>query len=141
MNLKKYLPWFIAFLYFVNPYDVIPDFAFGPGWIDDLIVVGLAFWWASRFKRAYQTRRASAAYAGTGQRQHAEKENSPEKSPYEILGLESGASKEEIRAAYKELASRYHPDKVQHLGKEFQDLAHKKFVAIQEAYDTLIKTL
>ena len=64
MNLKKYLPWFIAFLYFVNPYDVIPDFAFGPGWIDDLIVVGLAFWWASRFKRAYQTKGASSSYAG-----------------------------------------------------------------------------
>jgi DnaJ like chaperone protein len=44
---------------------------------------------------------------------------------------------EEIKAAYKKLASQYHPDKVQHLGKEFQQMAHEKFVSIQKAYDKL----
>ncbi|MDY6951090.1 MAG: DnaJ domain-containing protein [Thermodesulfobacteriota bacterium] len=44
-----------------------------------------------------------------------------------------------IKAAYKKLAAQYHPDKVQHLGREFQDLAHKKFVAIQQAFDLLMK--
>jgi DnaJ-class molecular chaperone len=33
--------------------------------------------------------------------------------------------------------SRYHPDKVAHLGKEFQELAHKKLLAIQRAYEIL----
>jgi DnaJ-class molecular chaperone len=53
--------------------------------------------------------------------------------------VKRGASKEEIKAAYKKLVAQYHPDKVQHLGKEFQELAHKKFVAIQRAYDVLMK--
>jgi DnaJ-class molecular chaperone len=53
--------------------------------------------------------------------------------------VQPGASEQEIRAAYKRLAAQYHPDKVQHLGREFQELAHNKFVAIQKAYDVLMK--
>ena len=47
--------------------------------------------------------------------------------PYRILGLEPGASPAEIRSAYRRLAARYHPDKVAHLGEEFQRLAEQKF--------------
>ena len=38
---KKIL--FIAFvvLYVLSPLDIIPDFLIGPGWIDDLILIGL----------------------------------------------------------------------------------------------------
>lgn len=136
--IKKYLPWLIALLYFINPYDVLPDFLLGPGWLDDLAVFGLALWWFSRLKRAYQPSGTSREYARKEQRApHAQE--APEEDPYEILGLKSGASREEIKAAYKKLAAQYHPDKVQHLGQEFQDLAHKKFVAVQKAYDTLMK--
>jgi len=134
----KYLPWLIALLYFVNPYDLIPDFAVGPGWLDDLAVLGLALWWASRFKRAYRTGSASSKHAGKEQQAQSAQEGS-EDDPYEVLGVHYNASKEEVKAAYKRLAAQYHPDKVQHLGKEFQELAHKKFVAIQKAYDALMK--
>lgn len=58
--------------------------------------------------------------------------------PFRILGLKPGASGEEIKAAYKRLAAQYHPDKVQHLGKDFQKLAHEKFIAIQKAYNELV---
>lgn len=58
--------------------------------------------------------------------------------PYEILGIKKSSSEEDIREAYKTLVAKYHPDKVSHLGREFQDLAHKKFIAIQKAYDELI---
>ena len=132
--IKKYLPWLIAFLYFINPYDVVPDFLVGPGQLDDLAVFALVLWWMSRLKRASQ---AASAYSS-----HSEREQSPpdqEEDPYKILGIQPGASKEEIRAAHKKLAVQYHPDKVQHLGKEFQELAHKKFVAIQRAYDALVR--
>jgi DnaJ-domain-containing protein 1 len=133
----KFLPWLIALLYFINPYDLVPDFALGPGYIDDFAVLGLAFWWASRIRRAYQAR--SNRSSSSGQEQTAPPEEEAESDPYSILGIQPGASKEEIRAAYKKLASQYHPDKVQHLGEEFQELAHKKFVAIQKAYDALMK--
>ncbi len=60
-----------------------------------------------------------------------------EDDPYKILGIDCGASREEIKEAYAKLAAKYHPDKVQHLGTEFQELAHEKFIAIQKAYDSL----
>ena len=136
--IKRCLPWLIALLYFVNPYDVVPDFLLGPGWLDDLAVFGLMFWWVSRLKRAYQASGTSSAYAKKEKHAPGSHED-PEEDPYKILCLERGASKQEIKAAYKRLASQYHPDKVQHLGKEFQELAHKKFIAIQKAYDTLMQ--
>jgi len=138
--IKKYLPWLIALLYFVNPYDVVPDFLYGLGWLDDLAVCGLVLWWVSRLRRAYQASSTSSAYAGKEQKAPGRQE-APEEDPYQILGVQRGASKQEIKAAYKRLAGQYHPDKVQHLGKEFQELAHNKFVAIQKAYDMLYDML
>jgi DnaJ-class molecular chaperone len=57
--------------------------------------------------------------------------------PYVILEVSPRASQEEIKAAYKRAVARYHPDKVAHLGKEFQDMAHRKMLAIRRAYETL----
>jgi DnaJ-class molecular chaperone len=57
--------------------------------------------------------------------------------PYLLLEVSPGASVDEIKSAYRRAVSRYHPDKVAHLGKEFQDLAHRKLLAIQQAYETL----
>ena len=133
----KYLPWLIALLYLLNPYDLVPDFAVGIGWLDDLAVLGLAFWWAFRLRRAYQARSTRASSSRREQAAPGKQEAGTD--PYQVLGVQPGASREEIKRAYKKLAAQYHPDKVQHLGKEFQELAHKKFIAIQKAYDTLMK--
>ena len=58
--------------------------------------------------------------------------------PYTLLEVSPQASPEEIKAAYRRAVARYHPDKVAHLGQEFQELAHKKLLAIQHAHDTLL---
>ena len=142
--MRRYWPWVIAFLYFVNPYDILPDFIAGPGWLDDLGVLALAWWWATRQKRGYQTQsgpwtRQTKGQAPPGAGRQAEEDPFKDEDPYKILGIDKGASQAEIKTAYKKLIARYHPDKVQHLGKEFQELAHKKFVAIQKAYDTLMR--
>ena len=50
---------------------------------------------------------------------------------YKVLGLEKGASVEEVKRAYKRLAKKYHPD----ISKE-QD-AEAKFKEVLEAYQTL----
>jgi curved DNA-binding protein CbpA len=50
------------------------------------------------------------------------------KDYYRILGLGIDAEHEEIKAAYRILAQRYHPDKGGH---------HHEFLLIQEAYDIL----
>ena len=54
------------------------------------------------------------------------------KNYYEILGLEVGASQEEIANAYRKLAKKFHPDLNQ--GDEF---FAKHFLLIQEAYQNL----
>ena len=35
------------------------------------------------------------------------------------------------------MAGKFHPDKVSHLGKEFQEMAEEKFKAISEAYEQI----
>ena len=56
---------------------------------------------------------------------------------YKILGLTESATEDEIKKAYRKLVVKYHPDKVQHLGDEFQAGAKAKFQKIQEAYETI----
>ncbi|HHF5959466.1 TPA: molecular chaperone DnaJ [Haemophilus influenzae] len=54
------------------------------------------------------------------------------KDYYEVLGLQKGASEDDIKRAYKRLASKHHPDKNQG-SKE----AEEKFKEINEAYEVL----
>ena len=56
-----------------------------------------------------------------------------------ILGVPSNAEPQELRRAFRELCGKYHPDKVSHLGQEFQDLAHQRFLEISAAYNLLLK--
>lgn len=57
--------------------------------------------------------------------------------PYEVLGVRQGASEAEIKAAYKELVKKYHPDKYQN--NPLADLAEEKLQEVNEAYDMLMK--
>lgn len=50
---------------------------------------------------------------------------------YEVLGINKGASKDEIKSAYRKLAKKYHPD----INKAPD--AEAKFKEVQEAYDVL----
>jgi DnaJ like chaperone protein len=61
-------------------------------------------------------------------------------SDFKVLGLESTATDEEIKKAYRQMAIRYHPDKVAQMGEEYQKGAKEKFQKIQEAYDNIKKT-
>ena len=60
-------------------------------------------------------------------------------SDYHVLGIEPGATEEEIKKAYRQMAIRYHPDKVIHMGEEYQKGAKEKFQKIQEAYEAIKK--
>lgn len=60
-------------------------------------------------------------------------------SDYKVLGIESTATEEEIKKAYRQMAIRYHPDKVAQMGEEFQHGAKEKFQKIQEAYEAIKK--
>jgi len=130
--------------YVICPYDLVPDFFVGAGWIDDIIVAGLIWWFFYKKRQPEpgtgQDSTRARTGAGPGKREgDAAGETSGTKTPYSILGISEGASPDEIRRAYLELAARYHPDKVSHLGMEFRELAEQRFKEIQAAYATLRK--
>ena len=59
------------------------------------------------------------------------------KTHYENLELPPTATADEIKRSFRALIARYHPDKVQHLGKEFQDMAADRAAELTEAYRIL----
>jgi curved DNA-binding protein CbpA len=58
------------------------------------------------------------------------------RNPYEVLEVKEGASKDEIKSAYRELVKKYHPD--QYGNNPLRDLAEEKLREINEAYDYLM---
>ena len=61
----------------------------------------------------------------------------PVKTHYELLGLEPTADADAIKKAFRREIARYHPDKVIHLGAEFQDMAATRAAELTIAYKTL----
>ena len=56
---------------------------------------------------------------------------------YKILEINSSATHDEVKKAYRKMAVKYHPDKVQHLGDDFQKMAEEKFKTLNEAYQQI----
>jgi hypothetical protein len=141
----KWVWTILALLYALSPYDILPDFLLGWGWLDDIVVLGLLYaaYYASGLRR-----RPSSWYTQTGKTAGRTEQNGRQapgvddepagpRSPWEILELEPGARPEQIRQAYRRLAATYHPDKMAHLGEDFRKLAETRFKEIQEAYQEL----
>jgi len=54
-----------------------------------------------------------------------------------MLDVVPTASADEIKRAFRREIAKYHPDKVQHLGREFQAIADVKAAELTQAYKTL----
>ena len=61
----------------------------------------------------------------------------PVQDPYKVLGVSPNASEEEVKAAYRELAKKYHPDN--YADSPLADLANEKMQEINEAYDMITR--
>lgn len=144
----KILILIIGIIYILSPYDFIPDFLPGWGWLDDLFMFYLLW----RYYNTYIRRQPDASGGYNRNQQSFKKEyarnntsgsdsgpgaGTSSSDPYTILNIKRGASPEEIKKAYRKLAAKYHPDKVNHLGDEFKELAEKRFKEIEEAYRQL----
>jgi DnaJ like chaperone protein len=141
----------LALLYLLNPYDILPDPLVGLGWLDDIVIIGLLLHYfvkrrknRTSFQQEHHRHQNSdstgSEYAGSSRyRTHnqGDRPSSEPRDPYQVLGIERGASPETIKQAYRELAGKYHPDKVEYLGDEFKALAEKRFKEIQKAYEEL----
>jgi DnaJ domain/Protein of unknown function (DUF1232) len=143
----KILLSLLAVLYVLSPYDLIPERLLGlRGLLDDAVVLWLMWRYFKIFKRPPggfdwrapgQERTQSDYQEDTHNQSDTHTHHTPEKNPYDILGVSRNASSEEIRAAYMNLANKYHPDKVEHLGDEFKRMAEDRFKEIQEAYQKI----
>ena len=60
-------------------------------------------------------------------------------SAYQVLEIDSSASVEEIKKAYRKMARKYHPDLVANLGPEHSKAAEEKFKKVQAAYERISK--
>ena len=141
----------LAVLYIISPYDIVPDLLIGWGWLDDMVILGFLLRYFHNLKkkreafRKYNQHGKNADTAGnrtTGNNQSRtrtaqENSSSGHWDPYQILEIERGASQEKIKHAFRKLAGKYHPDKVEYLGEEFKALAEQRFKEIQRAYEEL----
>ena len=145
MDPKTLMKWLIvaAVVYFVVPYDLIPDYFGLAGRIDDVVTIALLAWfyrsYLQRYVAAASARDAAAGSgnAGAGRGSPAQPKQAKAFDAYEVLGISRSASSEAIVSAYRDRMKEYHPDKVAHLGEELQQLAHEKSQQIQRAYKQL----
>lgn len=140
----------VIFLYVRSPIDLLPDYMGPLGVVDDLAISFFIVWWMrNRLSlqprprtTARQRARGQAGFAGTGAGAGAgagagRADGPPPWDPYAVLGVARGASADEISRAYRTQMKLYHPDRVADLGPELQEVAHRKAVDIQRAYEEL----
>ncbi len=121
----------LCLLYLRSPIDLLPERFGAVGLIDDLLVLIATAWWMWR-------RFAASARSAPGSRP-VDAGGETVADPYAVLGVEPGASMEEVTRAYREQMKRYHPDRVADLGEELQQVAHRRSIEIQQAYAELTK--
>ncbi len=164
MSLSRRIPpwlWLILIaIYLLSPIDIIPDFFGLPARIDDLLVAlwGLYYVYTnSRTNPGAGRRPGGGSRVGQGEARRGPREPSGRshqgpgsagsggsvghalRDSYQVLGVTEGAPMADIRRRYRDLVLQYHPDRVQHLGKELQKLAEEKTREINKAYQEIKK--
>ena len=125
-----------AIIYVVVPWDF--DFVPFVGRLDDLLVLGLAvYYYWKRTTKNDESFRTSRRRGATEEKDRPGGEEDESRDPYLLLGVGRKDGQARIKKAYRDLLGRYHPDRVQHLGEEFQRLAAEKTVRINRAYEQI----
>jgi DnaJ-domain-containing protein 1 len=118
------------------------------GWIEFSVIIGcglIGFFVVNAFLESRRVRnetpRQDRSEAGSERTERAsrseneETERPPsERSWSEILGVSKEASPDDIKSAFRKEITRYHPDRVEGLGRELRELAEQKAKEINWAY-------
>lgn len=97
--------------------------------------LGIAEYDYLRIKHSFSSSGAAAEGGASGMESAAA--FSGVQDPYAVLGLDPGCSDDEVHSAFRSFAKKYHPDSVSHLGREFIELANKRFRQIGKAYERI----
>jgi hypothetical protein len=130
-------------LYVRSPIDLLPDTAGPLGLLDDLLFSLVVVWWLRRQLRVPPGPRPNARQRARGfgpggaRGDDAGGASTSPWDPYAVLGIARGASADEISRAYRTQMKLYHPDRVADLGAELQEVAHRRSIDIQRAYEEI----
>lgn len=91
----------------------------------------------SIFNRHIYRKRGNNGDSGYSNNSSSGNSSSYTSDPYKVLGLDSSATDEEVKKAYRRLAMKYHPDKVENMGEEVKKSAAAQFRKINEAYEQI----
>lgn len=76
-------------------------------------------------------------YSGGSDNSRSTSSSSYNKDPYRVLGIDSSATDDEVRRAYRKMAMKYHPDRVAGMGEEIQRNAAEQMKEINQAYEII----
>ena len=74
-----------------------------------------------------------------GYQQNYQQTNEYRVDAYKILGVSSSATEAEVKRAYRDMAKKYHPDKVITDDEAIKKGAEEKFKQVQQAYDQICR--
>jgi hypothetical protein len=104
------------------------------------VAVG-SFFFPEQFPEYEEPSQNHREQSQSSQSQSKKAEPPPEKkkpSPWDILGVPPGSSKEKIVSAYRNKLMTNHPDKLADLDPELQSIANERVIQINDAYKELI---
>ena len=59
---------------------------------------------------------------------------------YKILEISKSSSIEDVKKAYRKMAKKYHPDKLQNVSEDIIRMAQEKFNKVNQAYERIMKS-
>ena len=80
---------------------------------------------------------SGSTHSGGSRRSGSTGSRTYSKDPYRVLGIDSKATDDEVKKAYRKMAMKYHPDRVASMSEEMQRNAAEQMKEINEAYETI----
>jgi hypothetical protein len=124
----------------VRQYAALLDLSFGLGFQTDALAKLRELYGFDYVDHAKDGRPRHADRAGGGAPLYA-RVSRPRAELLQILGVEAGASRQELSAAYRRLVSQHHPDRFHGASDAARSEAAGRFIEITRAYEELMRSL